>query len=207
MSWPGLDKYCKILLLLPPQVLLSILIVCLAGCDIDHSIMSLKRISSSLPVITSRATTRLRPAPRGWFCPNFPTAHLSSWRGTGTEDQSVNRVKKGDITDPQTEATRSGRKEKEEKNDLNDMSKSQSTTERDQHNSTSKTEKEFPKAPKPVIGMTDERGEVSTIRMPIPVSMFTEGGWLIFAFVSGAEGCISMIHREQEKEDLEIFPV
>ncbi|EGE00686.1 hypothetical protein TESG_07982 [Trichophyton tonsurans CBS 112818] len=169
--------------------------------------MSLKRILLSLPAIQSRTTVRLRPAPREWFCPNFPTAHLSSWRGSGAEDQSVNRVKKGDITDPQTEATRSGRKEKEEKEGLHDLSKSQSTTERDQQKSTSKTEEEFPKAPKPVIGMTDERGEVSTNRMPIPVSILTEGGWLIFAFVSGAEGCISMVHREQESEDLEIFPV
>lgn len=119
----------------------------------------------------------------------------------------MNRVKKGDTTDPQTEATRSGLKEKEEKKGLHDLSKSQSTTERDQQKSTCKTEEEFPKAPKPVIGMTDERGEVSTNRMPIPVSIFTEGGWLIFAFVSGAEGCISMVHREQESEDLEIFPV
>ncbi|EFQ97123.1 hypothetical protein MGYG_00166 [Nannizzia gypsea CBS 118893] len=169
--------------------------------------MSLNRILPSLPAITSQATVRLRPAPKGRFRPNFPTAHLSSWRGTSTEDQSVNRVKKGDITDPQTEATRSGRKEKGKKSGLDDMSKSQSTTERDQQNSTSKAEKEFPKAPKPVIGMTDERGEVSTNGMPIPVSIFAEGGWLIFAFVSGAEGCMSMVHREEEKEDLEIFPV
>ncbi|KAF3490763.1 uncharacterized protein GIQ15_00280 [Arthroderma uncinatum] len=93
------------------------------------------------------------------------------------------------------------KKEKQEWSRTDDKSKSQATTEKDQKGSTRKAEEEFPKAPKPVIGMTDERGEVSNNRIPIPVPMFTEGGWLIFAFVSGAEGCLSMSRQEQEEEN------
>ncbi|KAK2855679.1 hypothetical protein FQN49_004950 [Arthroderma sp. PD_2] len=167
--------------------------------------MALKRMLSLR--IPSHGPFRSPATARKCFRPYIATAQLSSWKGAGTEDQNTNRVKRGDVTDPQTEATKSGQKEKQEGNRVNDKSKSQATTERDQKDSTRKTEEEFPKAPKPVIGMTDERGEVSNNRIPIPVSMFTEGGWLIFAFVSGAEGCVSMGRQEQEEESWRIPPI
>ncbi|WEW56813.1 hypothetical protein PRK78_002268 [Emydomyces testavorans] len=88
-----------------------------------------------------------------------PAARYGDWRGTRSEDHSVNRSKKGDHTDPETEGTRAGQKEKEEGNGVADKTKSQATTERDQNRSTEKTEEEFPKAPRPIIGLTDERGE------------------------------------------------
>ncbi|KAM5434293.1 hypothetical protein MferCBS31731_006788 [Microsporum ferrugineum] len=159
--------------------------------------MALKRIFSIHT--QSRTLIHFHSVSRKPLGPCFPSARLNSWRGTGTEDESTNRLKKGDVTDPQTEATKSGRKEKGEKDRADDKAESQAITERDQKGSTRKTEEEFPKAPKPVIGMTDERGEVSNNRIHIPASIFTEGGWLIFSFVSGAEGCLSMVHREHEE--------
>lgn len=89
-----------------------------------------------------------------------PAAPYSDWRGTRPEDAAVERAKKGDTTDPETEGAWKGMKEKAEGYG-NDKRKSQATTERDQHQVTKKLEKEHPKAPRPIIGMTDERGEVS----------------------------------------------
>ncbi|KKZ62775.1 hypothetical protein EMCG_02885 [[Emmonsia] crescens] len=51
-----------------------------------------------------------------------------------------------------------GLKEKEETKNGKDKSKSNATTERN-HGGSTKTEKEFLEAPKPIIGMSDERAK------------------------------------------------
>jgi hypothetical protein len=86
---------------------------------------------------------------------------FNDWKGTSTSDHAVNRAKKEDVTDPQVESTSSGRQERAESEGLADRSKSQATTQRDLGQSSKKAKQEHPKAPEPVIGMGDERGEVS----------------------------------------------
>lgn len=84
------------------------------------------------------------------------------WRGTSTDDHAINRTKKHDITDPQMESTQSGQGERERNEAIADASKSSSTTERDVNKSQERAKKEHPHAPEPVIGVNDEKGEVSS---------------------------------------------
>jgi hypothetical protein len=114
----------------------------------------------------------LLPLQTVWQPARFPTpgnvrVRLNSslgqkWEGSSTADHAVERSKdKRDITDPQTESSASGLKEKKESWGVSDESKQGAVTERDGLKQEREAEKEFPKAPKPIIGMNDERAEVS----------------------------------------------
>ncbi|QVM08008.1 hypothetical protein D8B26_002703 [Coccidioides posadasii str. Silveira] len=87
----------------------------------------------------------------------LPLAWYSGWTGSRPEDHSVNRSDRGDQTDPQTKATRAAWKEKKEGHAATDRTKSQATTEVNQKRGKT-PEDEFPEAPRPIIGTTDERG-------------------------------------------------
>lgn len=87
--------------------------------------------------------------------------YSTDWKGSRNTDHAVNRINKGDTTDPTTEQAKSGQEAKKEGNGVKDKSKSQATTQRDPTQSKKRTEEEHPEAPKPVIGMADERGKVS----------------------------------------------
>lgn len=84
------------------------------------------------------------------------------WKGSSTDDHAVERSKhKRDITDPQTESSASGLKEKKESWGVADESKQGGVTEREGLKEERQAKKEHPKAPEPIIGMNDEKGEVS----------------------------------------------
>ncbi|KAL1960456.1 hypothetical protein VTO42DRAFT_7755 [Malbranchea cinnamomea] len=87
-----------------------------------------------------------------------------NWKGTEKEDHGVNRAKKGDTTDPLTEGIEAGQKEKaetESESAEQGKVKSQATSQKDYSKKT--REEEFPEAPRPIIGMNEERGRVSCV--------------------------------------------
>lgn len=116
-----------------------------------------------ISLLAGPRSIRRTPLPSTRTATVTPAAPYGDWRGTRAEDNAVDRSKKGDTTDPQTQGANAGLKEKKEGNGANDQKTSQATTERDQRQTTKKSEKEFPKAPRPIIGLTDERGEVSAL--------------------------------------------
>lgn len=91
------------------------------------------------------------------------------WSGTSTEDHALDRTKRGDITDPQMESALSGQQERAENEFIADRSKSQATTERDLGSNNRRAKEQYPKAPEPVIGANDEKGEVSLL-LPFEIS-------------------------------------
>lgn len=93
---------------------------------------------------------------------NYPPI-TSGWTGTSTDDHAINRTRKGDITDPQMESALSGQEERAENEFIADRTKSQATTERDLRHSNRRAKEENPEAPEPIIGMNDEKGEVSLL--------------------------------------------
>lgn len=82
------------------------------------------------------------------------------WKGTGAEDHSARRTKKGDQTDPTTDSAGAGIQERQESEGLAHDAKSQATTERGGVKHGKQAKKEHPKAPEPIIGMNDERAQV-----------------------------------------------
>ncbi|PYH99685.1 hypothetical protein BO71DRAFT_394169 [Aspergillus ellipticus CBS 707.79] len=89
----------------------------------------------------------------------FNAGLAKEWKGKGSEEHTVNRTKKRDVTDPTTEASASGMKDRAESEGVADGSKSQATTSRGGKKHAEKAKQEHPKAPEPVIGMNDERGQ------------------------------------------------
>lgn len=122
--------------------------------------------TSSLLFTASRPTIRVTTATRPAIQTLVPRCQYAEWRGTRTEDHGVTRAQKGDKTDPETANIAGGQKEKarsESGENEADEPMSQATSERPQSKSKETAEKEFPKAPRPIIGMTDERGRVSCV--------------------------------------------
>lgn len=122
--------------------------------------------AGSLFTSTSRITAMTATRPVAQI--HVPRCLHTNWKGAGTEDHGVNRVKKGDTGDPETEGIAAGQREKAEadkdkERGKRDQTKSQATSEKPQPKSKETAEKEFPEAPRPIIGMTDERGKVSRI--------------------------------------------
>ncbi|GAQ10594.1 hypothetical protein ALT_7915 [Aspergillus lentulus] len=137
--------------------------------------------SPRLPTTTSKLQSMLIPRPPRvtllplqsvWQPARLPTpgnvrARFNSslgqeWKGSSTDDHAVKRSKdKRDITDPQTESSASGLKEKKESAGVADQSKQGAVTEREGLKQERQAKKEHPKAPEPIIGMNDERAEVS----------------------------------------------
>ncbi|KAL4895844.1 hypothetical protein BDV59DRAFT_145018 [Aspergillus ambiguus] len=104
--------------------------------------------------------------PATFHTPSSVRSRLNSsltkgWRGTKEEDHAVNRSKKHDTTDPTTDASSSGMKDREESEGIANHSKPSGATERGGLQHERKAKKQHPKAPEPIIGMNDERGQVS----------------------------------------------
>lgn len=85
---------------------------------------------------------------------------FQEWTGTSQRDHAVNRAKEGDTTDPEVQGAAFSREERKESEGIADSTKSQATTQRDHRQNNPRAKKDHPKAPEPVIGMNDERGEV-----------------------------------------------
>lgn len=73
----------------------------------------------------------------------------------------MNRVERGDVTEPETDASEYSMKERKDDYAIADDTKSPATTERDGLKFERKAKKEHPKAPEPIMGMNDDKGEVS----------------------------------------------
>lgn len=99
----------------------------------------------------------LRASPRS-LTTSITTRYASGsdprWTGRQDSEHVTNR---GDELDVQSGASQSGKRERasgEEK-------QSQASTEKDKGNQNEQAQKDHPEAPGPVIGMNDERGQVS----------------------------------------------
>lgn len=106
--------------------------------------------------------------PAAIHTPRSVQARLNSglgkdWKGTGAEDHAVDRTQKNDTTDPTTDASASVMQDRKE-GEGNDA-KPQGATEKGGSQHGKKAKQEHPKAPEPIIGMNDERGHVSLIRI------------------------------------------
>lgn len=88
---------------------------------------------------------------------------FEDWKGSSAEDHTRKRSEKGDTEDVHSEAAASGLKERETSQGLADETKSHGMTERSGTKYAKKAKQEYPKAPEPVIGMSDERPKVSSI--------------------------------------------
>jgi hypothetical protein len=95
---------------------------------------------------------------------SIPKCLYAEWKGTRKESHGQERIKRGDTTDPETKAMDIGEKERAESNKTPDETKSQATTEKPRRRTKEDTESEFPEAPKPAIGMEDERGRVRILK-------------------------------------------
>lgn len=71
------------------------------------------------------------------------------------------RAKEKDETEPETASSAYSIREREENMGIADEAKSQATTEREGRKFERKAKEEHPNAPEPVIGMNDERAQVS----------------------------------------------
>ena len=78
----------------------------------------------------------------------------SDWSGRQPQEHVSNR---NDELDVQSGASQSGKRERVADNE----NESQGTTEKDSGNQNEQAKKDHPEAPGPVIGMNDERGQVS----------------------------------------------
>lgn len=83
------------------------------------------------------------------------------WSGSSNADHTVVRTEKHDHTDPQTIASAASMKERENNRNIADDTLSQATTEREGVKFGRRAKRDHPNAPEPVIGMNDEKGEVS----------------------------------------------
>lgn len=86
---------------------------------------------------------------------------FQEWKGSSPADHAINRAAKNDITDPEVEGVAKGRAEKQRNSGIADSTMSGATTERDLGRNAQRAKEEHPKSPEPIIGMNDERGEVS----------------------------------------------
>ncbi|KAJ5682538.1 hypothetical protein N7462_005703 [Penicillium macrosclerotiorum] len=107
-----------------------------------------------------RATVRVGLQPVTYIASSSRVYSLpKDWKGTQPEESTIKRAKAGDATDPSAAATAAGMKEREVNEGVADDSKSQGTTERGGRKHGEKAKREHPKAPEPIIGMNDERGQ------------------------------------------------
>lgn len=90
---------------------------------------------------------------------------FSDWKGSSKHDNARERAEKGDKNDPAAEASAVGMEERYVNEGVPDSTKSQAATERGGRKFEKKAKEEHPNAPKPIIGMNDERAEVSVFAL------------------------------------------
>jgi hypothetical protein len=83
------------------------------------------------------------------------------WEGSSADAHTVKRSKRGDTADIPSDASITGMNERRVNEGVADDTKSQGMTERGGNKHGKKAKEEHPKAPEPVIGMNDERAQVS----------------------------------------------
>jgi hypothetical protein len=83
------------------------------------------------------------------------------WKGSSADEHTVKRSKRGDTADVESDASIASMNERRVNEGVADDAKSQGTTERGGIKHGKKAKEEHPKAPEPVIGMNDERAQVS----------------------------------------------
>lgn len=86
---------------------------------------------------------------------------FKEWKGS--DENTVERSKKGDTTDVEAKSSASGMQERKTYEGVADESKSQGMTERGGSKHGKKAKEEHPKAPEPIIGMNDERPKASPL--------------------------------------------
>ncbi|PWY77540.1 hypothetical protein BO70DRAFT_363488 [Aspergillus heteromorphus CBS 117.55] len=126
--------------------------------------MSTTRILHPVSRLTSAARGLLsrsvrQPAVISGVQSRLNSGLAKEWQGRGSEEHPVNRTKKRDVTDPVTDASASAMKDREESEGVADAARPQGTTGRGGQEHGKKAKEEHPKAPEPVIGMNDERGQ------------------------------------------------
>lgn len=89
----------------------------------------------------------------------FQSKLTADWTGTSPEDNAVNRARKGDTTNPEIDASRQAMQERAENEGIADRTMAQGTTQRQGSRYNQRAKQEHPKAPEPVIGMNDEKGQ------------------------------------------------
>ena len=115
--------------------------------------MSVLRSSIRAPTLlcpTLRSSLRLLPSLNEY---RFASG-TSDWSGRQPDEHVSNRK---DELDVQSGASQSGKRERS----MNNEEASQGTSEKDSGNQNQQAQKDHPEAPGPVIGMNDERGQVS----------------------------------------------
>lgn len=85
---------------------------------------------------------------------------FNKWVGSSPRDHAVPRVKRGDETDPETEAAGKGMKDREENYGTAKADLPDGVTERQGLSFARKAKQQFPEAPEPIIGENDEIGRV-----------------------------------------------
>ena len=120
-----------------------------------HGLVSraLRRRSVFLQPATSVVPVRLESSDNH----NSP---FYKWKGSSPSDHTVPRVKRGDETDPETEATAKGMKDKEEYYGIEEYDLPEGVTERGGTALNRNAKRQFPKAPEPIVGANDEIGRV-----------------------------------------------
>ncbi|KAL4995119.1 hypothetical protein BDV10DRAFT_196989 [Aspergillus recurvatus] len=89
---------------------------------------------------------------------------MQDWKGAGTNKSTTHRVQKEkDNTDPETIAANRTMQDREENFGVGNRGESDAATERGGTKNAEKVKKDHPKATEPVIGMNDERAEVSQV--------------------------------------------
>ena len=122
--------------------------------------MSLLRTSVRAQTLTS-STLRNSPRSLPSTVQHRSASGTSDWSGRQPQEHVSNRK---DELDVQSGASQSGKRERVGGNE----NESQGTTEKDSGNQNEQAKKDHPEAPGPVIGMNDERGQVSLPpRVPI----------------------------------------
>lgn len=110
--------------------------------------------------------------------PSHRANDSAGWKGREGDEHAVNR----DGKDVQSEQSHEAMKKHESLEEG-----SQAISRKDEGNNNKRAEKDNPEAPKPVIGMNEERGSVS-FRIPADQIVFTSFG-VLTSVAEGSLGC------------------
>ncbi|KAL4977339.1 hypothetical protein BDW66DRAFT_38869 [Aspergillus desertorum] len=93
---------------------------------------------------------------------------MQDWKGSGGEKSTIHRAQtEKDNTDPETIAANRTMQDREENFGVGNRGESDAATERGGTKNAKKAKKDHPKATEPVIGMNDERAQVSQALKPL----------------------------------------
>ena len=126
-----------------------------------HSLLA-KQLKQGSALVKPFSQPPAAPHPTPSLRSKNRSKHTSTkWKGSSEYEHTVPRVKRGDETDPETEAAGKAMKEREVDYGVKEDDLPQGVTERGGIAFAREGKEEFPKAPEPVIGENDEIGRVS----------------------------------------------